>query len=104
MTLASTTPISTFEKSIGYDRLTKDYAAYLDGQLIGWFNSYHDAEVELNRVAYDWLTHGYNRTASELDTKQSEHAEGDAPFCFFCPGADHNTDRCPKLETEAAEA
>lgn len=58
---------STFEKSIRYDCITHDYRGELDGQLIGYFKTQHDAEVELNRVAYDWLTHSYDRLASELD-------------------------------------
>jgi hypothetical protein len=41
----------TFEKSIQYDRTTKDYAAYLDGQLIGFYSSHHAAEVALDQVA-----------------------------------------------------
>lgn len=67
---------SPFKKSIQYDRETRDYRATLDGQLIGWFRSHHEAEVELDRVAFDWLTHGYDalacsqseRPAAEMDT------------------------------------
>ncbi len=63
---------TTFEKSIRYDRETGDFCATLDGQLIGFFASRHAAEVELDRVAFDWLTHGNDRTASELDGAQVE--------------------------------
>jgi hypothetical protein len=57
----------TFEKSIQYDRTTKDYAAYLDGQLIGLYSSHHAAEVALDQVSYERLTHGDCATATELD-------------------------------------
>lgn len=67
MTLANTTAPATFAKHIGYDRLTKDYAAYLDGQVIGFFATHHEAEVALDQVAHDMLTSGDCATATDLD-------------------------------------
>lgn len=43
-----TTFTPTFERTIGFDRVTKDYAAYCDGQVIGFFPSYLEAENALN--------------------------------------------------------
>jgi hypothetical protein len=43
------------EREIKYDRVTKDFAAYLDGRLIGYFSSYHAAEVALDELVYDEL-------------------------------------------------
>ena len=59
--------MTTFEKSIQYERETRDYRAELDGQLIGFFGSYHAAEVELNRVVYERLIDGDCATAAEMD-------------------------------------
>jgi len=61
------TTTTTFEKSIAYDRASKDYKATLDGNLIGYFGSYHAAEEALDDVAYDMLIHGDCATATELD-------------------------------------
>jgi len=43
------------DKRIEYSRETHDFAAYLDGELIGFFPSYHAAEVALNELAYETL-------------------------------------------------
>ena len=57
----------TFTKYIGYDRLTKDYAAYLDGEVIGFYATYHEAEVALDAHVADLQAAGLDRTATELD-------------------------------------
>ena len=58
---------ATFEKSIAYDRETRDFAARLNGELIGYFGNYSDAENALDQVAYDQLADGVALTAAELD-------------------------------------
>jgi hypothetical protein len=63
-----TTP--TFEKSIRYDH--GDFRAELDGQLIGYYPSYHAAEEALDDVAYERLIHGDTATAEELDGGQPD--------------------------------
>lgn len=40
--------LTTTLKSIGYDRLTKDFRAEYDGNVIGYFSCYSDAEEALN--------------------------------------------------------
>jgi hypothetical protein len=45
------------ERSIRYDRATRDFAAYVEGVLIGFFGSYHAAEVACNEFVYEALTH-----------------------------------------------
>lgn len=61
------TSTTTFEKSIRYDRETRDYRATLDDNLIGYFATYHDAEVALDQVAYDQLMDGIALTGAEPD-------------------------------------
>ena len=65
---------TTFEKSIRYDRITRDYRAELDGQLIGYYPSYHAAEVALDQVAYDLLA---DETALAADQAAQAGAEPD---------------------------
>jgi hypothetical protein len=43
------------EKEIVYDRITKDFAAYLNGDLIGFYATYKAAEEALDRVVYKAL-------------------------------------------------
>jgi hypothetical protein len=46
-----------YRKEIVYDRETRDFAMYLDGELVGFARTYHEAEVELDRLVYDLLSH-----------------------------------------------
>lgn len=42
-------------KEIRYDRKTKDYAAFLNGELVGFYGSYLEAEVALDELASDLI-------------------------------------------------
>ena len=44
-------------KEIVYDRETHDFALYLDGELVGFARTYHDAEVQLDWLVFDLLSH-----------------------------------------------
>lgn len=67
----NSTQTHEFDKSITYEREAREYRAELDGQLIGYFSTYHAAEVMLDRVAYDLIQDGMCLTATELDGAQS---------------------------------
>ncbi len=62
-----TTTTDTFRKEIAYDRETRDFRATLDGNYIGHFANYSEAEVALDAVAYDLLMDGQALTATDLD-------------------------------------
>jgi hypothetical protein len=53
MSDSTTTP----RKVITFDRATRDYSAYLDGQYIGSFAKHHEAQIELDRLAYEQARH-----------------------------------------------
>jgi hypothetical protein len=44
-----------YRKEIIYSPDDHDYAAYLDGEYVGSFRTYHDAEVELDRLALELI-------------------------------------------------
>lgn len=44
-------------REIKYSRETRDYAMYLNGEFVGYASTYHDAEVELDRLVFDILNH-----------------------------------------------
>ena len=46
------------ERTISYDRTTRDFRAEVDGILIGFFGSYHAAEVACDAYVFDTLTKG----------------------------------------------
>lgn len=84
----------TYTKYIGYDRLTKDYAAYFDGEVIGFYASHHEAEVALDKHVADIQASGLTRSATELDSGAPEWeteptSEWDCPICaeinHMCP-------------------
>jgi hypothetical protein len=56
MTAQLTAP--RYEKEICYDRETRDYAMYLDGELVGFARTYHEAEVSLDELVHTILVHG----------------------------------------------
>ncbi len=61
------TTATTTDKSIRYDRASRDWAAYLNGEYIGSFSTHAAAEAALDQVAYDQLMDGVALTAAELD-------------------------------------
>jgi hypothetical protein len=44
-----------YRKEIVYDHETRDYAMYLDGELIAFARTYHEAEVTLDQLVFDLL-------------------------------------------------
>lgn len=46
-----------YRKNIVYDRDSRDYAMYLDGELIGFARTYQEAEVTLDQLVFE-LLHG----------------------------------------------
>jgi hypothetical protein len=47
--------ITQYRKEIVYDRETRDYAYYLDGELAGFARTYYEAEVALDQLVYNLL-------------------------------------------------
>jgi hypothetical protein len=48
-----------YRKQIVYDRETKDFAMYLDSELVGYARTYLAAEVTLDQLVYELLSSGY---------------------------------------------
>jgi hypothetical protein len=53
-----------YTKEIIYDSETRDFAMYLDGELVGFARTYHEAEQTLNELIYELLHGGYLRVAA----------------------------------------
>ena len=51
-----------YRKEIVYDRETRDFAMYLDGELVGFARTYHEAEVRLDSLVFDLLSHAKEQT------------------------------------------
>jgi hypothetical protein len=47
-----------YRKEIVYDRETRDFACYLDGELVGFARTHHEAEVLLDQLVFELMTHG----------------------------------------------
>jgi hypothetical protein len=52
-----------YVKEIVYDRETHDYAAYLDGELVGFGRTYLEAETLLDSLVLELCKTGYFREA-----------------------------------------
>lgn len=98
------TTATSFTKEIAYDRETRDFRATLDGNYIGHFDSYYEAEVALDEVAYNLVIDGQCATATELDGGASvEEIAADHAACPDCEGAGCSTcDGTPLTEDEIA--
>lgn len=62
-----TTTDATYRKEIVFDRESRDYAMRLDGELVGYARSYHEAEITLDELVFELLSSGATATASALD-------------------------------------
>lgn len=52
-----------YRKEIVYDRATRDYAMYLDGELVGFVRTYHEAEIILDQLVFELMTGQYFKDA-----------------------------------------
>ena len=53
-----------YRKEIVYDRETRDHAMYLDGELVGFARTYHEAEVTLDQLVWELISGSHFRDAS----------------------------------------
>lgn len=53
-----------YEKAIIYDPETRDFAMYLDGELVGFARTYQEAETTLDELVYELLNGEYFREAA----------------------------------------
>lgn len=53
-----------YEKTIIYDPETRDFAMYLDGELVGFARTYQEAEVTLDQLVFELINGQYVREAA----------------------------------------
>lgn len=75
-----------YEKSIRYDRETRDYAMYLDGELVGFARTHHEAEVTLDQFVFELMS------AAPVVTTPAEPAT----TCVFC-SKPHHPQKCAEM-------
>jgi hypothetical protein len=56
--------MAMYEKAIVYDPETRDFAMYLDGELVGFARTYQEAEETLDELVYELLHGQYFREAA----------------------------------------
>ena len=52
-----------YRKEIVYSRETRDYAMYLDGELVGFARNYHEAEITLDLLVFELMSGAHFRQA-----------------------------------------
>jgi hypothetical protein len=55
---------SMYRKQIVHDRTTRDYAMYLDGELVGFARTYQEAEITLDQLIFELSSGHYFREAA----------------------------------------
>ena len=58
-------------KEITYDPATRDYAMHLDGELIGFARTSHEAEVTLDRLVFALLSGDYLPSSTPAPTPRT---------------------------------
>jgi len=53
-----------YKKEIVFDPETRDFAMYLDGELVGFARTYQEAEVTLDQLVFELLNGQYFREAA----------------------------------------
>jgi hypothetical protein len=53
-----------YRREIIFGRETRDFAMYLDGELVGFERTYHAAEVFLDQLEFELMTGQYFRDAA----------------------------------------
>ncbi len=53
-----------YQKTIVYDPQTRDFAMYLDEELVGFARTYQEAEVTLDQLVFELLSGQYFREAA----------------------------------------
>lgn len=56
-----------FNTEIKYDRTTKDFNLFIDGEYVGSAPTYGEGRYRLDAIILDKLTHGDHLTATQLD-------------------------------------
>lgn len=54
-----------YRKEIVYDRETRDYAMYLDGELVGFARTYHEAEITLDQLVFELMNMAHFAPAAQ---------------------------------------
>lgn len=47
-----------YRKEIVYDREARDYAMYLDGELVGFARTHQEAEITLDELVFELMNSG----------------------------------------------
>ncbi len=53
-----------YRREIVFDRETRDFAMYLDGELVGFARTHTEAEVTLDQLVFELISGEYYREAA----------------------------------------
>lgn len=91
-----------YDKSIQYDRETRDYAMRLDGELVGFARTHHEAEITLDQLVFELMS-SYRKYDGPDPRTPTTEAPADDPIaidppttCCFCSKPHHPQD-CPEM-------
>ena len=73
-------------ETVGKRRRLVGYTMRLDGELVGFARTHHEAEVTLDELVFELLSSGATATATQLD------------------GGDHSAENCPRIHPIDATA
>lgn len=66
-----------YVREITYSRKTRDYEMRLDGETVGYANTYRDAEVTLDQLVHSLLSHPQSVADAIIDRLETEATSAD---------------------------
>jgi hypothetical protein len=54
------------KREVLYDRETRDYALYLDGQIVGYARTRHEGDARLNAIVYQRMASEGRKILAEI--------------------------------------
>ena len=87
-----------YKKDISYDRETRDYAMYLDGELVGFGRTYHEAEVTLDQLVFELMSGQFfsSKNSHVAPSPVDEPAADPSSTCCFC-SKPHHPQTCQEM-------
>jgi hypothetical protein len=86
----TTQPAPRYEKEIRYSPTDRDYAMYLDGELVGFARTYHEAEITLDELIHTILSHTPTATCTHELTGRDAFVNASNEVIVSCGGC-HQT-------------
>jgi len=89
-----------YRKEIVYDREVRDFACYIDGELVGFAHSYLEAEIVLDQLVFELMSGQFFDKGAPIDPPSPpDEPPTPPPWEDCCRACDepHHVQNCPQI-------